>query len=291
MELRQFDVRYDLEEVLRLFSMSLINSGDEKWFRWKHTENPCGPSFGYVALKKEKIVGVKFLMQWNLVVGNRMVKALRPVDTVTHPDHRGNGVFNDLTLYALSVLNSKGYDLMFNTPNRESLHGNLKMGWVKLQSPIPHFFFLINQFVTRKRICLHHNFDRLVFPFYSSDFLETDKTKEFFSWRYSNDRYKIVTFEGDFTTFLVYRISYLKGIPVLVIVDYLGDAGCFSHLVSSISKELNIFIGHCMEFSSVFSAKGLTKIQRGNSVVVYNGPKEFIHEKWKFSPGDLEGII
>ena len=60
--------------------------------------------------------------------GDRSFRAVRAVDTATHPDHQGRGVFSTLTKEALGVLRDEA-DFIFNTPNGKSLPGYLKMGW------------------------------------------------------------------------------------------------------------------------------------------------------------------
>jgi hypothetical protein len=58
------------------------------------------------------------------------VTAVRAVDTATHPEHQGRGIFSSLTLAALDALRGD-VDLVFNTPNEKSLPGYLKMGWTQ----------------------------------------------------------------------------------------------------------------------------------------------------------------
>ncbi len=55
--------------------------------------------------------------------------AVRAVDTATHPEYRGRGLFQALTLQALDELTQDGVDFVFNTPNDQSRPGYLKMGW------------------------------------------------------------------------------------------------------------------------------------------------------------------
>jgi hypothetical protein len=54
---------------------------------------------------------------------------VRAVDTATHPDYRGRGVFSRLTRHALEELQAEGVGFVFNTPNAQSRPGYLKMGW------------------------------------------------------------------------------------------------------------------------------------------------------------------
>ena len=122
----------DEPEVLELVRGSLgegpAGSRPPEYFRWKHLENPFGRSFMLVAECDERIVGFRALMRWRFAAGDRAIEAVRPVDTVTHPDYRGRGVFSALTRMALDSLHGE-VDLVFNTPNPNSLPGYVKMGW------------------------------------------------------------------------------------------------------------------------------------------------------------------
>ena len=40
-----------------------------------------------------RIVGVRAFMQWRWVQEGKVYKALRAVDTATHPDYQGKGIF------------------------------------------------------------------------------------------------------------------------------------------------------------------------------------------------------
>ncbi len=97
-------------------------------FRWKHFDNPFGPSFMLVAEADGRIVGLRAFLRWRFRAGHRAVDAVRAVDTATHPAHQGRGIFSRLTLEALDALRDE-VDLVFNTPNEKSLPGYLKMGW------------------------------------------------------------------------------------------------------------------------------------------------------------------
>jgi GNAT superfamily N-acetyltransferase len=122
----------DEAEVLELLRGSLgggpAGERTPAYFRWKHLENPFGRSYMIVAEHEARIIGFRALMRWRFRVGDRTIEAVRPVDTVTHPDHRGRGVFSTLTRTALDSLRGE-VDVVFNTPNPDSLRGYLKMGW------------------------------------------------------------------------------------------------------------------------------------------------------------------
>ncbi|MDH4169103.1 MAG: GNAT family N-acetyltransferase [Acidimicrobiia bacterium] len=98
-------------------------------FEWKHLQNPFGPSALLVAVDGGELVGLRALMRWEFSRGDGPVRAVRPVDTATHPDHQGRGIFRRLTEHAIEVESAEGVAFAFNTPNQQSRPGYLRMGW------------------------------------------------------------------------------------------------------------------------------------------------------------------
>jgi GNAT superfamily N-acetyltransferase len=123
----------DLATVLALLQDTMgwrADEPNEAFFRWKHHESPFGPSPAWVALQADgRIVGFRTFMRWEFETGDGPVPAVRAVDTATHPDAQGRGVFSRLTLAALEELRADGVSFVFNTPNERSRPGYLKMGW------------------------------------------------------------------------------------------------------------------------------------------------------------------
>lgn len=124
----------DEPAVLALLAASLGKTLDDRYrtfFRWKHHENPFGRSLMWVGEVEGRVVGFRAFLRWRFTdpAGQR-VEAVRAVDTATHPDSRGSGVFKKLTMHALDEMRPAGIDFVFNTPNDQSRPGYLKMGWV-----------------------------------------------------------------------------------------------------------------------------------------------------------------
>jgi hypothetical protein len=71
-------------------------------------------------------------MRWGFQLGESAVRAVRAVDTATHPRARGLGVFRTLTLRGVQEMTAEGVDWVFNTPNDQSLGGYLSMGWRRM---------------------------------------------------------------------------------------------------------------------------------------------------------------
>jgi GNAT superfamily N-acetyltransferase len=132
-ELRPYAVG-DEPAVLALLGASLGWLPDElhaRLFAWKHTENPFGVSPAWVATVAGQVVGFRTFLRWEFETGpgGAPVRAVRAVDTATHPDHQGKGVFRALTEHALDALRDDGVAFVFNTPNERSRPGYLRMGW------------------------------------------------------------------------------------------------------------------------------------------------------------------
>jgi GNAT superfamily N-acetyltransferase len=123
----------DRPSILALLEASLGWRSDDRHaplFAWKHDENVFGPSPAWVATDRNgQLLGFRTFLRWEFVRGSVVVRAARAVDTATRPDAQGRGIFSLLTRTAIEALRKDGVALVFNTPNRQSLPGYLKMGW------------------------------------------------------------------------------------------------------------------------------------------------------------------
>ena len=122
----------DRAQVLDVLRVSLGKVDDpfyEDFFRWKHEQNPFGPSPSWVAVVDGSVVGFRTFVRWEFVRDGRVLRAVRAVDTATAPAYRGQGVFSRLTKAAVEDLRADGVHMIFNTPNEQSRPGYLKLGW------------------------------------------------------------------------------------------------------------------------------------------------------------------
>jgi GNAT superfamily N-acetyltransferase len=118
--------------ILSLLAGAMGRTDDPRFgalLEWKHGANPFGPSPAWVAVEDGEVVGYRAFMRWEFSDGNRTWRAGRAVDTATHPDHQGKGIFRALTMHGLDELRAEGVDFIFNTPNDNSRPGYLRMGW------------------------------------------------------------------------------------------------------------------------------------------------------------------
>jgi GNAT superfamily N-acetyltransferase len=122
----------DIPAIVNLLKVSLgeaLMPKSETYWRWKHVKNPFGASPVLLAVEAGEVVGVRGFMRWQWTNQHGILKALRAVDTATHPSHQGKGIFKKLTLALVELCTQEKDDFIFNTPNASSKPGYLKMGW------------------------------------------------------------------------------------------------------------------------------------------------------------------
>ncbi len=122
----------DIPEIVEVLKASLgeqdLPLSKDIW-NFKHVDNPFGRSLVLVAEENGIIAGVRAFMYWKWQYLNKFYSTFRAVDTATHPDFQGKGIFKKLTLEAIELAKLQGDQFIFNTPNEQSRPGYLKMGW------------------------------------------------------------------------------------------------------------------------------------------------------------------
>lgn len=102
---------------------------EETFWRWKHLQNPFGPSLILLALdSSEQVIGLRCFMRWRFRQGDRVFNAARAVDAATHSDFRRYGVYSAITEKAMERLRSDGACFVFVTPNAKTANAWRKSG-------------------------------------------------------------------------------------------------------------------------------------------------------------------
>jgi predicted N-acetyltransferase YhbS len=232
----------DRPAIIELLRQSLgdstIPKSEELWI-WKHEQNPFGESFVLVAEENHQLIGVRAFMQWEWQWKGTTYKAIRAVDTATHPQHQGKGIFRKLTLQQADMCRRQGINFIFNTPNAQSKPGYLKMGW-NVQDTMPlkmallkplsmvYSYFSKNKVVrdtndpTPFQKWTHNVFDLAGHYVHNTKQFTTLLSPPFISWRYGNNplfRYHYFT---DFENYLLIgRIKQHSFAKELRLVDFI----------------------------------------------------------------------
>ncbi|MCC8358736.1 GNAT family N-acetyltransferase [Salinimicrobium sediminilitoris] len=213
----------DIPEILKVLKASLGETSSRKTkdvWKFKHVNNPFGKSLVLIALEGDAVIGVRAFMRWKWQRGEKVYSCFRAVDTATHPDHQGKGIFKKLTLEAIKIAKVEGGNFIFNTPNDQSLPGYLKMNWkevgklkVTISPTSPFLWFKkvnIKYDIIRlagkedlNNLCAGKNFN---ISREGTEFF-TPKTMEYLFWRYENNplqQYEVFSDNG------LYLAGYIK---------------------------------------------------------------------------------
>ena len=272
----------DLPEALDALNEAFGSGFDESWYRWKHLSGPYGSSWAWIARDVEGLLGLRILLPWRFRGPRGELAAARPCDTVTVPRARGRGVFRSLTEFALDQLAGE-VDLLFNTPNENSLPGYLKMGF-RPWSEVSTKFALVRH--ERSELTEH-----IGVPPETADVVETVRSPSFMEWRY--ERCPVYQYRGfslanaDHENGAVARVRQTKGRRVVVFAELWGPEQSRTVLVRSVCRALGSRIAFLTE-------------QSHNSPFVWDGGKTVVTtrrigsvepEHAIFGIGDIEDVL
>lgn len=257
----------DRAGVLELLAASLEwvpNELFDRFFDWKHVENPFGRSPAWVAVDAGRIVGFRTFLRWELEDSTgRVHRAVRAVDTATHPDHRGRGVFRELTMHALECVREEGVEFVFNTPNDKSRPGYLSMGWQQvgrvatalrptrlgaiarmLRSRVPaeRWSLPTTAGSAAPEVLADSRISALLGEVAAPTALRTPRSPQFLRWRYGFEplRYRAIALEHDPSAGVaVFRLRRRGGATEAALCDVLvphGDTSIARALVSEVAR-------------------------------------------------------
>ena len=304
----------DVPEIVRVLKASLgeadLSLSEEIW-NFKHVQNPFGKSIALVAVEQEKIIGVRAFMRWEWKKGETSFHTYRAVDTATHPDHRGKGIFKALTLRAVEVAKEIGGDFIFNTPNDQSRPGYLKMGWqisgkikVGLKPSWYSFWkswtgsqdYLISHKTSEKELkelCIGWNLELS-----SGLSLFTPKSPEYLTWRYEQNplqNYEVFSQNG---IYLAASVKKRRKIKELRIVECIfEDRKAHLKIRKVIRKWSSKFGVQVVSFSPTLHQEGGPAISgsfgpilttRNLNLNISDKTEISNVENWSYSLGDLE---
>lgn len=222
MEIRQA-CESDISEIVEVLKASLgedqLELSDTVW-RYKHIDNPFGESIVLVAIENSKIIGVRAFMCWKWRMNDTIFNAYRAVDTATHPEHQGKGIFKKLTMAAIEIAAKRGDHFIFNTPNEKSRPGYLKMGWEIVDKVVIAIKPAFNSFLKIKskkiKYSIDHQVSDEIINNVCNDWNErqlnkgklfTPKSRYYLSWRYEKNplqKYQVITTRN------IYLAAYVK---------------------------------------------------------------------------------
>lgn len=305
----------------------LIPKSEALW-NWKHEQNPFGASFVLLAEENGTLIGLRVFMQWQWRWRGTVYKAIRAVDTATHPDHQRKGIFKKLNLQQIELCKQQGIHFVFNTPNDQSRPGNLKMGWVQ-QGRMPLKFKVLNPIALAYAIVFKNGkgaagagdptpaqtWDPRVFELMdkyqvNDEHLNTALSSSYIRWRYTNNPLFRYNYFTDFENYLLIgRIKSHSFTKELRLVDcmFFNKASTNRHISSQISKavlpycknnkiQVISFSGQQYQtYRSALNWMGIIPVQNRGPIVTLRDlnmnekfPELLDIKNWGYSLGDME---
>jgi GNAT superfamily N-acetyltransferase len=301
----------DIPAIVALLQLSLgenlIKKSEDSW-NFKHVDNPFGVSHVLLAHKNDILVGVRAFMKWQWQLGPQSYTAYRAVDTATHPDYQGKGIFKKLTSQALDDIQEEGDTFVFNTPNEISRPGYLKMGWKIVDTielaviPTPFYVFLLffakpkfqNAIGIAQLETLCSDYNRKLSE---ENILFTPKSAAYLKWRYEENPlqdYVVFSSKDWYITFYIKKHRFFNELRVVeaissnqkkhigqmhsVILRFAFQKRCW--LITTANKDLF----RCKiygKFGPKLTIRTLTKDSFFTNSV-------YTIKKWCYSLGDLE---
>jgi N-acetylglutamate synthase-like GNAT family acetyltransferase len=325
MEIRtatEHDVPLIVELLKKSLGEELMPKSREYW-QWKHIDNPFGKSPVILAFENDILVGVRAFMRWQWKSSGQVFESVRAVDTATHPDYQGRGIFKKLTLELLNYCANEGWHFVFNTPNSNSKPGYLKMGWkeagkLPISIPILHPVSValnmsrLKQSVVKtndtnqESFLQHPNLEELLKQnaVRCKDQIITSHTVKSLQWRYQNvpvAKYFTCGLQtaGKLRVLLVYRLKSSSAGNELRVTDIFMDTDKYKTDVRAMVKDL--VKQHAADYATVSGLNSwlngaglyLRKLPVGPVVTVRNitfDAANTLHNfnGWSPSVGDLE---
>jgi len=304
MEIRSAEEK-DIPAIVALLKLSLGESlmpKSEAFWRWKHVDNPFGKSPVLLAYEGDLLIGVRAFMRWEWKQGAHTFKAVRAVDTATHPRHQGKGIFKNLTMKMVKQCQDEGLAFIYNTPNKSSLPGYLKMGWVQVgRLPIR---LKLHGFRKTQITGVSKGWDALAGHSLWDQLPAAKDTKtlgsaislNYLQWRYRGNpiaNYEVISAEGERPFILVYRHKQGRKWTEIRITELLSEPEHVAYAIRCLQAQVSGIKVITLSGAQQGIAPGFMTLPVGPVVTVHNlnmpaFPDCLTFGAWSPSLGDLE---
>ena len=106
------------------------------FLHWQYALNPNGPVVGFDAYANETLAAHYVTIPVVYTINGSIVKGLLSLNTATHPQHQGKGLFTQLASKTYELGEKLGYKFVIGIANQNSTHGFLKKLGFYLVSPL-----------------------------------------------------------------------------------------------------------------------------------------------------------
>lgn len=116
----------DLNRLLQEVYPASFNKFSIVNLKWSYLDNPLGRVISYNAFYNGDLVAHYACIPYCMMIQGRKVKGLLDINTATHPQHRGKGLFVKLANATFEYAKDNGFEFIIGVANANSIHGYLK---------------------------------------------------------------------------------------------------------------------------------------------------------------------
>jgi GNAT superfamily N-acetyltransferase len=114
----------------------------ERW-RWQYAHDPGGILLAVAP--DGSLAGHYAVSPLRFLMNGETIQGALSLDTMVHPNYRGQGMFTRLANALYDHLAAQGIDFIYGFPNEQSHHGFIKnLGWRDLQPTLPLYVYPLN---------------------------------------------------------------------------------------------------------------------------------------------------
>lgn len=130
------------KEKIKIYSELLstvffnTNKFSVDFLTWQYVNNPNGKVVGFDAYSGNTLAGHYVAIPVSYYINGKIRKGLLSLNTATHADHRGKGLFTQLANRTYDEAKQQGYEFVIGVANQNSTHGFLKKLGFYLIAPL-----------------------------------------------------------------------------------------------------------------------------------------------------------
>lgn len=134
-------VRYDDDALARyatLFAACFpgANKFTPDYLRWLYADNPDGTAVGYDAWDGERLAAHYVCVPGMAQIDGQGARVLLSLNTATHPDYQGKGLFTRLAALTYDSGREQGYEAVYGVANANSTPGFIRKLGFQLVRPL-----------------------------------------------------------------------------------------------------------------------------------------------------------
>jgi GNAT superfamily N-acetyltransferase len=124
-----------LQRFADMYQVCLRQCVDARYFQWKYLENPAGRAVAFEARHAGKPVAFYGVIPEAYRVAGKPFIVYQSMDTMTHPDFQGKGLFVRLATATYDEILKSGHEVAIGIPGMNSLPGFVRrLQWSNIHS-------------------------------------------------------------------------------------------------------------------------------------------------------------